>query len=115
MYRRYSRRDELRVNSGDAVVIVDELCCHGKLFSQTLGWYALESRIFIREAFCRTIQHASVTAENDELGRAKMLRCQLAFLTRIPDADAGVVRLSPLLRGDKRRAWSEAHSRLWVE
>jgi hypothetical protein len=40
---------------------------------------------------------------------------QPAFLTGIPDAGAGFVQLSPLLRGDKRRAWSETHSRLWVE
>jgi hypothetical protein len=38
-----------------------------------------------------------------------------ALLTRIPDAGAGLVPLSPLLCGDKRRAWSETHSQLWVE
>ncbi len=49
------------------------------------------------------------------MGRAEIDRANTAFLTRIPDADAGLAQLSPLLCGDKRRAWSEIHSGLWVE
>jgi hypothetical protein len=33
----------------------------------------------------------------------------------IPDAVAGLVQLCPLLCGDKRRAWNETQSGLWVE